>query len=420
VRVEQEDEGHSEVAEGAQRPWGHLDPAMARALEPELPSLADECIAEIGRTIAEYRRPLEGSFGQGLRAGVQRALQQFVDRVGHPEEPDPPSFEVYRELGRGELRAGRGLDALQAAYRLGARLSWRRLSAVARAQGADAATVSLLAEAIFAHIEAISASSIEGYAQAQAERAGERERRRRRVVRLLLESEEPLEERTLLGAALEAGWELPATLAALACGLQDASRLAASIGGEAIGARMDELTCVLIPEPDAPGRREQIVRALERVAADAPWCAALGPGVSRSGVRLSFARARETLLLHQRAILAGGGLLVSSEHLLPMLLHADPAIGSELVRRRLEPLLGLSDPARRRLGQTLLSWLRHQGSIVPVALELSIHRQTVRYRLGQLRELFGSDLDDPEARLEIELALRIARAQEIPTIEEHQ
>jgi hypothetical protein len=418
--MEQKTEDSPDVSEAAPRPWGRLDPAMARALEPELPSLADECIAEIGRTIAEYRRPLEGSFGRGLRAGVQRALQQFVDRVGRPEELDPPSFEVYRELGRGELRAGRGLDALQAAYRLGARLSWRRLSAVARAQGADAATISLLAEAIFAHIEEISASSIEGYAQAQAERAGERERRRRRVVRLLVESEEPLDERTLLGAALDAGWELPGRLAALACELDDAAHLAASIGGEAIGARMDELTCVLVPEPDAPGRHEQIGRALARVAGDERWCAALGPSGSRSGARLSFARAKRALSLQQRGVVSGQGLLISSEHLLAMLLHADLAIGSELVQGRLEPLLALSDPARERLGQTLLSWLRHQGSIVPVALELNIHRQTVRYRLGQLRELFGSDLDDPEMRLEIELALRIARDGEAHTLEGHQ
>jgi DNA-binding PucR family transcriptional regulator len=30
----------------------------------------------------------------------------------------------------------------------------------------------------------------------------------------------------------------------------------------------------------------------------------------------------------------------------------------------------------------------------------------VRYRLARLRELLGDELDDPEARLELELALR--------------
>src|SRR5206468_6318448 len=48
-----------------------------------------------------------------------------------------PGRSVYVELGRGELRAGRRLDALQMAYRLGARISWRRLAGVARGAGVD-------------------------------------------------------------------------------------------------------------------------------------------------------------------------------------------------------------------------------------------------------------------------------------------
>jgi DNA-binding PucR family transcriptional regulator len=34
-----------------------------------------------------------------------------------------------------------------------------------------------------------------------------------------------------------------------------------------------------------------------------------------------------------------------------------------------------------------------------------VHPQTVRYRMGQLRELFGDRLDDPQRVLELTLAL---------------
>ena len=44
-----------------------------------------------------------------------------------------------------------------------------------------------------------------------------------------------------------------------------------------------------------------------------------------------------------------------------------------------------------------------------VAQALHVHPQTVRYRLAQLREAFGDDLDDPDARFELELALRARR-----------
>jgi DNA-binding PucR family transcriptional regulator len=41
-----------------------------------------------------------------------------------------------------------------------------------------------------------------------------------------------------------------------------------------------------------------------------------------------------------------------------------------------------------------------------VAERLHVHPQTVRYRVAQLRELFGERLDDPDARFELALALR--------------
>ncbi len=50
-------------------------------------------------------------------------------REGRVGEDADPRREIYVELGRGELRAGRPLEALLAAYRLGARVAWRRQAA---------------------------------------------------------------------------------------------------------------------------------------------------------------------------------------------------------------------------------------------------------------------------------------------------
>jgi DNA-binding PucR family transcriptional regulator len=41
-----------------------------------------------------------------------------------------------------------------------------------------------------------------------------------------------------------------------------------------------------------------------------------------------------------------------------------------------------------------------------VAEDLHVHAQTVRYRMGRLRELYGERLDDPRAVLELVLALQ--------------
>ena len=74
-------------------------------------------------------------------------------------------------------------------------------------------------------------------------------------------------------------------------------------------------------------------------------------------------------------------------------------------------VLGPSLPelSRERLGSTLDAWLRHRGRTEAVATALHVHPQTVRYRLAKLRELFGSRLDDPDGRFELELALRARR-----------
>jgi DNA-binding PucR family transcriptional regulator len=49
--------------------------------------------------------------------------------------------------------------------------------------------------------------------------------------------------------------------------------------------------------------------------------------------------------------------------------------------------------------------LRHMGDRAAVAEELHIHPQTVRYRLAQLRERFGDQLDSPRSRARLFLAL---------------
>src|SRR5215218_6872879 len=93
----------------------------------------------------------------------------------HGDRPPPragrarrPGREVYVNLGRGEWRAGRSLDALLAAYRVGARVAWRRLVAAGERAGLEPRTLYVLAESIFAYIDELSGDSIEGYAREQA------------------------------------------------------------------------------------------------------------------------------------------------------------------------------------------------------------------------------------------------------------
>jgi hypothetical protein len=390
----------------SERPWQALDPAVSAAISPALGAVADEITEAIAEAIPEYRQPMGGSFGRGVRDAIEETLRQFLEQLGRPAAGERPGREVYIALGRGEFRAGRGLDALQGAYRVGARIAWRRISGAAIAGGLDAATVALLAESIFAYIDEISAESVEGYASAQAASAGERSRERQGLVRALVAGE--LDSAEARARAQAADWPLPRRLAALAADHRDAERFATIVGEGAVGARVDELVCVLIADPDAPGRAERVRHALEgRVAA-------IGPTTAWPAAAQSWARAAACVRLARDGVLPAPGLIVAREQLGTLALHADPALLAELAELRLQPLDGLTPVARARLQATLLAWLRRHGNVAAVAGELHVHPQTVRYRLARLRDRFGAALDDPDARFELELALRGRSGSEAP------
>lgn len=379
-----------------------LPPEIAPILRPVLADLADEIIATIAREVPEYSRAMEGEFGVVVRHGVEVALGRFADEIERPAATRSAARDVYVNLGRGELHAGRSLDALLAAYRVGARVAWRRFVEAGVAAGLRPSAIYRLGEAIFEYIDEISAESAEGYAAEQMVEAGERRRRSSRLVALMADGAPAADVRA---AAREAGWEPPRLLAALVTLPADrpeqaADRLARDIGLGSVAGVLDGGTvCALVADPDAPGRR----RALEALVAGRP--AAIGPTVEPERAALSIRRAAAAHRIAHRH----RGLTVADEHLPELLMTADPAAAADLAARRLAPLASVPEAARVRLEATLAAWLDRPGQVQAVAEEIGVHPQTVRYRLRRLRELFGPSVDVPDARFELQLALR-ARA----------
>jgi len=371
-------------------------------MRPALPDLAREIIAAIRVEVPAYARPLEGPFGRGLVVGVEEALRQFVDGI---EAGGPmPRARVYVDLGRGEVRAGRGLDVLLAAYRVGARVAWRRFSAAGVAAGLEPATLYLLAESIFAYIDELSAKSAEGFALEQSTAAGELRAQRQRLARLLLR-DPPADPLDVAEVARTARWRMPAALAAFAFPEADGERIGPRLPADAIVDTVGELVCALVPDPGRPGRRAQLQHAV-----GPRHLAALGPPVAWGDAALSFARARAVLELAAEGAAPDHGLLDAADHTTALLLRSDRRLVQELARTRLAPLDGLTAGSRARLTATLAVWLAEQGRLQLVAERLHVHPQTVRYRLGRLRELFGEALEDPQRRFELELALRVEGA----------
>jgi hypothetical protein len=388
------------IKEVGSEPWRALPPELAEVIEPELPAATEEILATIAREVPEYARPLEGSFGAGIRTGVSEALRQFVALIRDPEAGREPGRDVYVGLGRGELREGRTLDSLQAAYRIGARVAWRRISAAARRHDVDPDQQALLAEAIFAYIDELSADSVEGYAQAQREQEGERQRRRRELLALLLR-DPPAEESEVRSAAQSAGWRLPRTAAPLAVAESDLARVGRRLSVDALAASVGGIGCALVS--GAAGAHAELERATRGVTA------ALGPAVPRAELPGAWAIASAALRAAEAGTIAGEGLIKAEAHLPELLLLESGGVAERLAERRLAPLEGLTRAARARMEETALAFVQHGGNAAAMARALHLHPQTIRYRLGRLRELFGDALDDPDARFELELALRTSR-----------
>ena len=392
------------MSSGGPPPALLLPPDVTERLRAELPGLADEMLAVIGTEVPAYARPLEGEFGRGIRRGVQEALQRFLELAGGLERPGEPgraaaNRELYVALGRGEARVGRPLDALLSAYRVGARVTWSRLAELGLREGLPPDLLVQLAAAVFAYIDEISSASAAGHAAEQSQLVSERERRHEALVRLLL-GDAPA---GLVDEAVTvAGWTPAATLTPVLLADPDARRLASRwdersllLPGESAGPGR---ALVLLPDVDGPGRAERLTASL---ATTGP--SVLGPVRPWREASAAAALVLRAAALQSADLLPGGRPLRVEQHLAALVVHADPLALAELGAVRLAPLEALTELARERMTATLRSWLAHHGDRQRVAAELGIHPQTVRYRVGQLRDLFGEQLEDPCRRLELAL-----------------
>jgi hypothetical protein len=410
-------------------PWRDLPPRVADLIAGEVDPIATEILESIAHEIPEYARPLEGRFGRGIRRGVEEALAQFVALIRDPDAGRGSGREVYLALGRGEQQVGRTLDSLQAAYRIGARVAWRRFADACQRAEVGAEPLALLAEAVFAYIDELAADSVEGFAQAQAEVEDLRRRRRRELVGLLL-GDPPAAAADLAAAARAASWDVPAGLAAIACPEEALGRVARRLPGGALATVVDGEGCVLLPDPEGPGRAEELARAGDEArlalgptvaptAAGESWALALAllraaaagavPGVAATDASGAPARAAGKRAGAGRGDQPAAPLRVD-DHLAALLLFESRDLAARIADRRLAAFADLTPKARERMRETALAHLRHDGNAVAMAAAMQVHPQTARYRIARLRELLGGQLDDPDARFELQLALRAEAA----------
>lgn len=371
-----------------------LPPAVTDAMRADLPRVAEQVVATVIREVPSYSEPFRGRMGRNIETAVGLALNGFLDAASQAG-PAAGSrietvFEAAYNLGRGEARSGRSMDALAAAYRVGARHAWGEISTTAVEAGLPADELARFAGLVFDYIDQLSDVSVAGHADELAQAGRLRERQLAALASGLLAGA-PLEQ--LESAAEQAEWVTPRTLTAVILPLAAAGGLRGSLDARTLELGGDVPALEPWPQhgvllvPDVSVRaRSALFRTLANTGA------VVGPPRPWAQARESFGRALRALEL---GISEEGAPLDTEAHLADLVLRADPDARADLRDRVLAPLGGLRPGPAEKLTETLRSWLLHQGRRDDIAASLFVHPQTVRYRMGQLRELYGARLDDP-------------------------
>jgi len=312
-----------------------LPPEVTVAMRAALPTVADDVVAAVIDEVPSYTDAFSGPMGETIRSAVRLALGGFLslaEQHGSGQRtPTAPAIEGAYQLGRGEARSGRSSEALLSAYRIGAQVAWQRLAAVALESGVDAATMAAFAQAVWAYIDELSATSAAGHGDESATAGRVRQRLLDRVAQHLLTG---APETTVVAAAERAEWPLPTTLTAVIVPEAHVGSVLQLVHTATLQATdLPELdAAVLLLVPDTHGRRRTaLLRAVEGrqclVGPSRPWLE----------VRASYDRARRA---QER------GLGDDTEaHLPELVLTADPDALADLRTAVLAPLATCVRPA---------------------------------------------------------------------------
>ncbi|WP_218920405.1 PucR family transcriptional regulator [Lentzea guizhouensis] len=265
-------------------------------------------------------------------------------------------------------------------------MAWRGLAQGAVASGLPAEEVAKFAELTFAYIDELSAASAAGHADELAARGMAHERHLEQLARDLLAGANV---EVLLASAHRAGWAPPTSLTVVLLPAAQARPAFRSLepGTLVLDDLPDATGVLLVPDTDRAHLLRQLTVRAAVVGPTRPWMRASA----------SYARA-------VRARSVSPDIRDTEEHLVELVLTADPEAYADLRARVLAPLRALPGSTARRLEETLRAWLLHHGRRDEVATALFVHPQTVRYRMGQLRDLYP-DLGRPQRVLELTLAL---------------
>jgi sugar diacid utilization regulator len=365
---------------------------------PHYRNLPESLLAEVGESILHHLA----------------LLYRVTLEVGRPLTQG--DLEYSRQIARKRAAQGVPLGEFLTFFLVGLTVAWEHLIAGA---GDDPKLRDQLLERVSAVISnqtQLMTVLTEAYVEERERRSRFREQDLDDFVQLLLAPEAVPNVLEARAAALGVALGEPRVVAILSPAGSPAGGAGASpedvrrrltarlLGAEVFVGRSREGFVALLPEGAEP---KVLAATAEDLLGDGSRAGVGSPASNVEGLRRS---AREALRALRIGASLGGGQRVYTyaEVAVLDLIGADSAGAEQFMRGVLGPLA--APAAARSYLETLRQLAAHNYSVKLAAAALSVHPHTLSYRARQIRRRFGLDLDDPETRLRVQLALRIFEA----------
>ncbi len=384
------------------RIWSRPRGEWTRVLRRELPALAAEIVEELLHGIPEFSALVDDNDAIDAELLRQRVEEALLTTLGYKdrsleqtdEYEDLAENQVETEPARGLKTVGRSAaGSREAPYECEITHEGRRDDIREEARpGSRGGVRDTARQRLRVNHGEETEEAVEG------NRPGERARQE--LFRTLTD-DRVASDSSLTELAEAAGWPLPLAVRAIVPATPGEAQQLASAVDDALVGMFAGRPCLLVPSPDPEVRvpLEHLLRGR---------FAAVGHAVPLRDTASSLRWAlRLAALTPSRPGLEARPVFVD-DHLSTLLLLQDEPLAHALAARWLRPLADLTPRQSERLEVTLLAWLEGGGA-PEAAKALSVHPQTVRYRMRQLEKLFGTGLRDPRTRFELEMALRSRR-----------
>jgi hypothetical protein len=356
--------------------------------------LGEQILDRLRSEIADYA----GRAGDEILPAVRTSLAWILRPLAEERELTTAELAAFDSYGEARARQGIPAEAMLRAWRLSIRHVVDDLIATGRRLGVVDRAVLDLTRRLLEITDAATMAFTDGYHRVELELARQDEGRRAEFVRgVLLGTLAPTDLHRLATS-----YGLDTTRPYYALRARPAIRDESIAGGDG-DARAKWLSGLGGMTALVDGDLAGFVERLPRSTPSGPVGTAQPAPLDQ--LQPTFRQASRALAT---AVAFGvpGVCDLSQLGLLPAVL-ADQEIGDELVRRYVEPLGG--GEGRLLILETVRTYLSAGMRVEVSAEQLSVHHNTVRYRLRRYEELTGIDLRDPDRAVEAWWALQRLR-----------